>query len=440
MCPSENPGWKSLADGYAEAAERIHASSPDILIIYSTLWPSIIGHQIQARPEPDWVLVDPDFHALGSVPYKLRIDADFAHAWHLAAKGRGLISRTVDYHGFPIDTGSVIALELLTPNKEIPAVIVSSNIYADRAETTVLAKSCLDTLKSQGKTAVGVAVMSLSNRFFTDPINAIDDRIHSAKDEEWNQKILEFLADGRLEDVAQLSREIHKQVRVPKVVNFKPAWFLSALCGATNSYEGHVHAYAPIHGTGAAVVSLWPSEAGTGMKEYDEDEIEVWSGDREVLAEADSTEQNPPLSLESKNGDVVHSDAAPAPVGAYPHARHFGDLILLSGVGPRQSGSDTIPGGPRWGPDGRAGNYDIRAQTDACIDNVQHILESAGASLGDVVDITAFLVDMDRDFSGFNEVYGKRLGAIAPTRTTIEVGALPTPIAVELKVLAKRPL
>ena len=100
----------------------------------------------------------------------------------------------------------MVALELLNPDNRIPAVICSTNVYSNRAETAVLAKSCLDVVKAQNKKAVAVSVMSLSNRMFTEPIEPHEDRIHSLKDEEWNQKILEFLTEGRLEDIGQLSR------------------------------------------------------------------------------------------------------------------------------------------------------------------------------------------------------------------------------------------
>ena len=137
----------------------------------------------------------------------------------------------MNYKGFPIDVGSVVALTLLNPDNSIPAVIVSSNMYANRSETTVLAKSCLDVIKAQGRRAVAITAMSLSNRMFTDFIQPEEDKIHSLKDDEWNRKILEFLEQGRLEDVGQLSRTIHRQIRVQKVVAFKPMWWLSAMNG-----------------------------------------------------------------------------------------------------------------------------------------------------------------------------------------------------------------
>ena len=129
--------------------------------------------------------------------------------------------------GVPHHVGSVVALTLLNPDNSIPAVIVSSNMYANRTETTVLAKSCLGVIKSQGRRAVAITAMSLSNRMFTDFIEPAEDKIHSLKDDEWNLKILEFLEQGRLEDVGQLSRTIHRQIRVQKVMAFGSTWWLS---------------------------------------------------------------------------------------------------------------------------------------------------------------------------------------------------------------------
>ncbi len=435
LCPDANEGYAAIRAAFEQAADLIRADEADLMVVYSTMWPSVIGHQIQARPEPTWVHVDEVFHSLGSMPYTFRIDAEFAHAWDEANKRRGLMSRTIDYHGFPIDTGSVVALKLLNPDNAIPAVICSSNVYSDRAETVVLGKACRETIEALGKRAVVVVVSSLSNRLFTDWIDPADDRIHSPKDEEWNAKLLEFLGEGRLEDVAQLSRQIQSQVRVHKVVNFKPMWWLSAVMGQHNGYDGDVLAYAPIHGTGATVTTLVPSAAALGDKEFDEDDVEVFAGDRNVLSGAAA----PPVPLAPPSPEpraapaagVVKTSAAPKPVGAYPHARRVGDLLYLSGVGPRQPEDDSIPGGPITNPD-----YDIEAQTRAVIENIRIILEAAGSSLDKVVDVTAFLVDMDRDFAGYNAVYAEVFEPIQATRTTLAIRALPTPIAVEFKVIA----
>ena len=449
LAPEKNQGWGKLRQAYDEAARRIEESDADLLIIYSTTWPSIIGHQIQADPNPQWVMVDHDFHDLGSINYSFNIDAEFAHLWNEANKQRGLQSRTVAYKGFPIDVGSVVALTLLNPENKIPAVIVSSNVYSNRSETTVLAKACLDVIKRTGRKAVAVTAMSLSNRMFTENIEPKDDRIHSLKDDEWNRKILEFLSEGRLEDVSQLSRTIHKQIRVQKVVTFKPMWWLSAMNENRNNLTGEVLAYEALHGAGGAVIHLNPTPSGLGEKEYDEDDVEVFSGERGVLDSDNSIEDTdskigelnqsnlgPELWDPTEAEGSVNTDSAPKPVGAYPHARKVGDLIYLSGVGPRQPGTNEIPGGPIHDENGVAQEYDIKAQTKAVIDNISRILEEAGSSIEKVLDVTSFLIDMDRDFQGYNEVWAETLGKVGPTRTTLAIRALPTPIAVEMKVIA----
>jgi len=282
--------------------------------------------------------------------------------------------------------------------------------------------------------------MSLSNRMFTEHINPQDDRIHSLKDDEWNRKILEFLEAGRLEDVGQLSRTIQQQIRVQKVVNFKPMWWLSAMNDNRNNLTGKVLAYEAVHGAGCAVVNLNPAQSGFGNKEYDEDDVEVFSGERGVLdttkpAEIEST-KGPDLWEPTEAEGSVNTNSAPKPVGAYPHARKVGDLLYLSGVGPRQPGTNEIPGGPIHDSNGNALDYDIRAQTQAVIDNIARILEEAGSSINNVLDVTSFLIDMDRDFQGYNEVWAETLGKVGPTRTTLAIRALPTPIAVEMKVIA----
>jgi 2-aminomuconate deaminase len=444
LAPGKNEGWGKLRQAYDDAAKRIQDSGADLLIIYSTTWPSIIGHQIQADPNPQWVMVDNDFHDLGSIEYSFNIDSEFAHAWNAANKARGLQSRTISYHGFPIDVGSVVALTLLNPGNKIPAVIVSSNVYSNRSETTVLAKACLDVIKSTGRKAVAVTAMSLSNRMFTEDIDPKDDKFHSLKDDEWNRKILEFLSEGRLEDVSQLSRTIHRQIRVQKVVTFKPMWWLSAMNENRNNLTGEVLAYEAIHGAGGAVVHLNPTPSGVGEKEYDEDNVEVFGGERGVLDSAEvvdnpveKSSSGPKLWEPTDAEGSVNTDAAPKPVGAYPHARRVGDMLYLSGVGPRQPGTNSIPGGPIHDENGKPCDYDIKAQTQAVIDNISRILEEAGSSLDKVLDVTSFLVDMDRDFQGYNEVWAETLGKVGPTRTTLAIRALPTPIAVEMKVIAQ---
>jgi 2-aminomuconate deaminase len=134
-------------------------------------------------------------------------------------------------------------------------------------------------------------------------------------------------------------------------------------------------------------------------------------------------------------GDSYRSDRAPAPVGRYPHARRAGSLLFLSGVGPRRPGTDEIPG-VTLDADGRVVAYDIAVQARATFDNVRMILEDAGSGWDRLVDVTVFLTDMAADFADYNRVWAEYFAVDPPARTTVEVGALPTPIAIELKCIA----
>jgi 2-aminophenol/2-amino-5-chlorophenol 1,6-dioxygenase alpha subunit len=284
LTPDANPGWKKVRQAMEKVCDQIAKSDADVLLIYSTYWPSVIGHQIQARPNPEWIHVDDEFHELGSIPYKLRVDTEVAQAYVKAAQERKLTARAIDYHGFPIDTGSVVVSKLVNPDNKLPCVIVSSNVYSDRAETLVLGKAAQDALKKTGKKAIAIAVTSLSNRLHDRHIDPKDDKINSLKDQEWNQKFLEFLGAGRLEDVSQLSRQFHKEARVNKVANFKPFWWLASVMGQTNRYTGEIFEYQPIYGSGAAVVGLTPSASTARDLEFDEADPENYAGERGVLS------------------------------------------------------------------------------------------------------------------------------------------------------------
>ena len=132
----------------------------------------------------------------------------------------------------------------------------------------------------------------------------------------------------------------------------------------------------------------------------------------------------------------IHAAKAPEPVGAYPHARREGEFLFLSGIGPRKPGTKEIPG-ITFDELGQVLNYDIEAETRSVIENVAAVLEASGSNLDKVVDVLVFLTDMKRDFASFNKVYAETFAEIGATRTTVQVVALPTPIHVEFKIIAK---
>lgn len=133
--------------------------------------------------------------------------------------------------------------------------------------------------------------------------------------------------------------------------------------------------------------------------------------------------------------EVLNSSKAPEPVGLYPHARRVGNLLFLSGVGPRTRGTKMIPG-VELDEAGEIVSYDIETQCRSVFQNVRYILEDAGSSWANIVDVTVFLTNMKDDFAVYNRVYAEYFADNQPCRTTVEVNKLPTPIAIELKVIA----
>lgn len=132
---------------------------------------------------------------------------------------------------------------------------------------------------------------------------------------------------------------------------------------------------------------------------------------------------------------ILNSDKAPEPVGLYPHARRVGNLVFLSGVGPRKKGSREIPG-VTLDEKGNIKAYNIEEQCHSVFQNVRYILEASGSRWENLVDVTVYLTNMKADFATFNKIYAEYFKDNQPCRTTVEVNALPTPIAIELKCIA----
>lgn len=140
----------------------------------------------------------------------------------------------------------------------------------------------------------------------------------------------------------------------------------------------------------------------------------------------------------SNSSDPIHTASAPKPVGAYPHARRVGNLLFLSGIGPRTPETDEIPGLKR-SPSGNFLEFDFEAQCHSVFANVRTVLEASGARWEDLVDVTVFLTNMERDFHTYNRIYAQYFVEHQPCRTTVGIDSLPTPIAIELKCIAYLP-
>tara|TARA_B100000131_G_scaffold322508_1_gene376678 strand:- start:1519 stop:1929 length:411 start_codon:yes stop_codon:yes gene_type:complete len=131
----------------------------------------------------------------------------------------------------------------------------------------------------------------------------------------------------------------------------------------------------------------------------------------------------------------IKSKSAPEPVGIYPHAKQVGNLLFLSGIGPREKGNKNIPG-VKLDNDGKILSYDIKVQCHSVFKNVQLVLEESGSNWDNLIDVTVFLTNMKNDFKVYNEIYSQYFKNNQPCRTTVEISSLPTPIAIELKCIA----
>ncbi|MCH8904437.1 MAG: RidA family protein [Bacteroidetes bacterium] len=137
----------------------------------------------------------------------------------------------------------------------------------------------------------------------------------------------------------------------------------------------------------------------------------------------------------STESEIFHSEKAPEPVGAYPHARKVNNLLFLSGIGPREKGSKKIPG-VDLDDEGNIVSYNIEEQCHSVFKNVKDVLEDAGYTWDNLIDVTVFLTNMKEDFQTYNKIYAEYFKGNQPCRTTVEVTSLPTPIAIELKCIA----
>lgn len=393
--------WTSLHNAYAQVRREIEETNPDILVYCSTQWLSVLGYMVQGDPNPKGIHVDPNWHELGTMNYNFKVDDSFAKACGEQLSQSKYTCKVVNYNGFPIDTGTIVAQKLLNPENRFATAMVSCSIYGDQKETENIGKCVLQALNLQNKSAVVVLVSNFSNRYFTTDIDPREDHISAPEDDTWNRRILSLLEKGTLEPVLAETPQFAKEARAD--MGFKGIWFLSGMLGARSSYTAQVFDYQAVYGTGAALVGLYPEN---------------------------------PVYVSTQNSNHI-SSSAPEAVGPYPHARKEGNFLFLSGIGPRVKGNKEIPG-VQCDANGTVTSYDIRVQTHSVFQNVKTILEECGSSMSHVVDCQVFLTNMKKDFPIFNAIYKEYFNAdTGPTRTTIEVLSLPTPIAIELKVIAK---
>lgn len=245
--------WGRLASGFERAGRALAASAPDALLIYSTQWVAVLDQLWQTRPALAGRHVDENWYEHGDLDYAMTIDTELTYACLAASPRIGINSKAVNYDGFPIDTGSIVATRFLLKDKSIPVVLASNNLYHSREQTEQIGAMAAQCANELGKRVSVIGVGGMSGSIFREEIDLRTDQIFSAEDDQWNKRMLDLLERGDLNGAAELAPEFASQARAD--MGFK---HLSWILGATGRrcYGARVHAYGPTYGAGAAVVEF----------------------------------------------------------------------------------------------------------------------------------------------------------------------------------------
>ena len=253
----ETAPWKPIVEGYRAASALLATAKPDVVLLYSTQWLAVLDQLWQTRPRVRGIHVDENWYDFGDLPYDIEIDAELAMACVAATKEIGVKSRSVNYDGFPIDTGTIVAATLLDPDGRRPFVIASNNLYHDWDTTHRLGALAVEQALDQGKRVALVGVGALSANVFRSEIDPEADDFAGDIDDATNRRILELLIAGESDDVATTIPRIATEFQADMGLKHL-AWLLG---GMGETFRGAiVHSYGPTWGTGAAVVEFALSE------------------------------------------------------------------------------------------------------------------------------------------------------------------------------------
>ena len=249
-------GWEALKAAYAQAAKNCQDKQPDVLVLYSAQWISVLGHSFQADPNPKGLHVDDNWYDMGDFPFSFHTDVSLTQAAEAETRADGFATKLVNYEGFPIDTGSLVALKYFNPDNKLPVVIVSSNIYCNQVDSYKLGQSLKRALDRSGKRVALINCSALSHRFLTTDIQPSEDHIASASDDEWNKKIIGLLEKGQYNDVIDQGEAYAKGAN-PEMMFKGHYWTMGAMGIPTK--PANVLGYGPVWGTGAAVIEMCPN-------------------------------------------------------------------------------------------------------------------------------------------------------------------------------------
>lgn len=247
----DNPPWEPIAAAMETAGRALAASSPDLIVIYSTQWIAVLDQLWQTRPQLQGLHVDENWHEFGELPFDMKIDVEFAQLAIAKTAEAGIKAKGVDYDHFPVDTGAIVAANFLNPQGTAPLSITSNNLYHDWEMTESLGRVAAEAAAELGRNMAVVGVGGLSGSIYRHVIDIKEDRVASDAEDAWNRKILALMEQGDIAALTQACPEYAAAARVD--MGFKHfAFILGALGGR---FEGATtHAYGPLYGAGGAVV------------------------------------------------------------------------------------------------------------------------------------------------------------------------------------------
>ena len=253
------PSWKALSEASREVGRRLRDARPDAVVLLSTQWFTVLGHQFQHHPDLRGTYVDENWYAFeyGHLDYDVRTDVDLVEAWAEETEAEGLQARLTRYDGFPVDTGTIVAGHLLDPAGTLPVAQVSCNLYAPAGDLGRLGAAAVRAALRCDRRVAVVAVSGLSSGLIQRWIRPDEDRISDAGHDRWNRRMLDLLADGHVDEALALREEYAAAAVVDS--QFRALAFLAGSGAVRGSAE--VLEYGPVWGTGAAVLH-WCEERG----------------------------------------------------------------------------------------------------------------------------------------------------------------------------------
>lgn len=251
------PSWKELGAAAREVGERLRAARPDTVVVLSTQWFTVLGHQFQHHPNPAGTYVDENWYGYdyGHLRYDYRVDVDLVERWATETELDGMQARLTRYDNFPIDTGTIVAGQLLDPGATLDVAQVSCNLYAPADALARLGALGVSAGGAQGRRIAIVAISGLSAGLLQRWITPAEDHIADATHDRWNRRILDLLAAGDIDGALEQRDDYARAASVD--AQGRALAFLAGTGAANNRAD--VLAYGPIWGTGAAVVHWQPT-------------------------------------------------------------------------------------------------------------------------------------------------------------------------------------